>query len=161
MSVSYHTFVGPYIKVFNPLCSKEEEYKTCFNKTCKNFKKVLNSKYCPDCGQDVATDTRMGKSSRIDFDFYKEFPKNNMMSVVIDHDSNTDYLYFVSDVVDKEGKLGYWLETEGEEKVILFNTPLKQVGEFSRVFDKELETLQKIFGIENVCVWWGVLTYVN
>lgn len=161
MSVHYNIFVGPYIQVYNPPLSRIEEYITCHNKKCKQYRKTLCSSFCPDCGNPTVKDTKKGFAARIPYTHYEVFPRYELDQVHPDYNgdvSDTDYLYFVD---GGKYELGRSVESEGEACPIDLNAPSEEIAKLADLRSEEIKKLQNIFGEKNVQVLWGVLATVS
>lgn len=46
-------YIGPYIKVENISHTIQQVVNACVNKSCVKHKKVIRSKFCPECGSKI------------------------------------------------------------------------------------------------------------
>lgn len=87
MGSSKYTFIGAFL-AFTELPSEVKPQTnttktvTCDNGTCKNYNKVINAKFCPECGQpakiDVQKTTVDVTITKSDYELVEEFGDENL-----------------------------------------------------------------------------------
>lgn len=156
MSVDYNTYVGPYVKVHNPLKDFIEKYHTCTNKKCRNFEKEISSEYCSECGKKIGLLERLCRK-RIDFDECDEFEGRIAEALPeFKPDELKDYQFYIPNI----GKIGLHLDAKYTSVNPLENQkPLMEVNHFQMSFTKQIARIKKVFGKDAVTIEWGILVW--
>lgn len=160
MSVSFNTFVGPYVEVYSPEKQSTEEYHSCPNKKCVNHTKPISDGYCSKCGTKIE---RMERAcmEKIDFDCYDEFPDYSLEEVITTYKPTDceDYIYFVN---GNKHAIGIILDgNDVSVNQIDEKTPQAESELFKNKLNKEITRLQEVFGKDNVKIKWGVLVWCS
>ena len=158
MGVSYYTYVGPYVKVYNPEKASKKEYHSCPNHGCSNNKKPMSDAYCSKCGTKIERLT-FYIQDRTRFDANSEFADGTLRDVYSDFDDH-NYMHFVDD--GQRDLLHLLMNINNGDFVsdLTDKNPATEVEEFKEIRRKEIARLKEVFGEENVSVRWGVINYV-
>jgi hypothetical protein len=72
MSLDYHYYMGPYVKVWLPDRTYTSKIRTCTNTQCKEHGKYTPNSFCSTCGSSVA-DCTLHKTGKMNLhDFFEE-----------------------------------------------------------------------------------------
>lgn len=156
MSVDYNTYVGPYIKVHNPMKDSIEKYHTCTNKKCRNFEKEISSEYCSECGKKIKLTSR-SCYKRIDFDEGEEC-EGRIAEALSEFkpDELKDHQFYIPNI----GKIGLHLDANYTSvNPLEYQKPLMEVNHFQMSFSKPISRLKEVFGKNAVFIEWGVLVW--
>ena len=159
MSVSSTTYIGPYIKVYNPITQDIKIYNGCKMPKCVNYNKHVVSKFCPECGQGTSN-VSVPTTTRVQFDVYEAFD-DNLCEVFGEYkpDELKDYLIFHSNIK------GFGASFESSNDTFLFNISRADINtvvfKFIAKFKNEIAKLHKIFGSDNVEIKYGVLNNIS
>jgi len=154
MSVSYNTYIGPYIEVHNPPRDIKHTYYSCVNNLCNNYKKPNSDAFCSKCGGTICKFTIPIKAS-IKFDIAEEF-NDRLAEINLEYPSPELFHYYIS---NKNGigagiTIGYDTVTPIYEKMIFNKTQ-----EMEKKFANEITRLREVFGKDKVSIKWGVICY--
>jgi hypothetical protein len=155
MGIDYNVYVGPYIKVYNPLKDSVEKYHSCVNAKCSNHKEEVSSEYCCDCGKKIKLVERSCQI-RIDFDSWDECD-GDILEAMFGRSPDEDYQFFIPNT----GEIGLDLNVERETSVneIDVGKPKMDINNFQLQFKKHINHIKKVFGNTNVSIQWGVLCW--
>lgn len=161
MSTDYNTYVGPYIKVYNPKKPSTKEYHSCTNKKCKNYEVELSSKFCDKCGDKIQL-IKVPSSEAIDFNVYEKC--NEVIAEVMCEykpDELKEYNIYISNNRDKYDNSVF--DPKYETYAINADAiSLKDnLDKFSDAFKFEIQKLKSVFGNSNVEIKWGVLGWTS
>ncbi len=157
MGVSYYTYVGPYIKVHNPPKPTTIGIQSCTNIKCKNYKQRSSDQFCSKCGTKIGV-VNMPSSDRIHFDFYDEF-NDKLAEIRTEYTYRGDYQFFISNKKNLGG--GRILNCNNEEELSVNETTITaDVQKFKKDLKLEIDRMENVFGMSNVNILWGVITYV-
>lgn len=156
MGIDYKAYVGPYIKVYNPLKNSVGKYHTCVNPKCSNHKKEVSSEYCEKCGKKIGLLER-DCQERIDFEYWDEF--DGIIAEAIPEfkpDEIENYRFFIPNT----GKIGLHLDAKYVSvNPIDCGKPIMDVNNFQLSFKKQIARIKKVFGKDAVTIEWGVLVW--
>jgi len=160
MSVDYTVRIGPYILVHNPPKDGKEEYHTCVNNKCKNYKKAIADKFCSQCGVKIRL-VSVPCQAPIDFDFYDEF--NERLSPIMTqwkpkHLENYEIL--VSNEVSSSS-VDFDPHQDFFEKELSQIDSSKEIADFLNKYEKEINRLREVIGADAVKTKWGVLSWAS
>ena len=158
MSVSYYWYIGPYIKVYNPLKQSTEKFHSCTNPKCENYEERISDQYCSKCGTKIGI-VEVPCNTRIDFDVYYEF-KDEQLAEINRYDSSgdKDNIYYISN--KKNLGAGRKLDCNDCEEISFDSDIIEsELRVMKKDFVKEIVRLKEIFGEENVNVLWGAISY--
>lgn len=161
MSTDYNTYVGPYIKVYNPKKPSTKEYHSCTNKKCKNYEVELSSKFCDKCGDKIQL-IKVPSSEAIDFDVYEKC--NEVIAEVMCEykpDELKEYNIYISNNRNKYNNSIYDPKYETYAINATVNSLTEDIYKFWMAFDKEIVKLKYVFGDDNVEIKWGVLGWTS
>jgi len=157
MSVQYHSYVGPYIKVNNPEKESTEKYHGCPKRTCGKYRHRISDQFCANCGTKIEL-VEVPCKSRIKFDVYEEFDEN--LAEIGSHYCITDTEIFIS---NKETLgAGRILDCESCTEIPFDESVIgTETRKMENDFSKEITRLKEVFGEQNVSVLWGVVAYAS
>lgn len=153
MGLSYHTYIGPYIEVFNPLKPSTKKYHSCPNEKCSNNKKGISDAFCGKCGTRVQL-LNFPCKERITFYYLDEFSEKTSLQTP-SGEFDRDKLYFIDDALGDSRC--------GNDNCIcdLTHTNVQAgLDTFKEVNHMEITRLKEVFGADNVVIKWGVMTYL-
>lgn len=155
MGISYSSYVGPYIKAYNPLKDSNETHYTCSNEKCLNFKKDMSSEYCPKCGNKICLAERTCET-KIDFDVWQI--SNRLNEVIIEYkpDGFEDFDFFIPIV----SNLGLHFDCKYTSvSPIEGAVPGMEINNLKLKFKSEINDIEAVFGKDAVTIEWGVLVW--
>lgn len=155
------TYLGFYIKIYNPAKPIDHQILTCSNIDCVKYEEgnaydCYRGNFCSRCGSPIK-DRTIQRVAQPKFDDYKEF-KDRMIQAFTEHkpENLKDYNFFIPNQ-DGFGKL---LETyETFELPIRSEDIRNDIFAFIRAFKHEIDRLIEVFGDNNVRTGYGILNY--
>lgn len=156
MGVDYNAYVGPYIKVHNPLKDSVEKYYTCVNPRCKNYKEEISTEYCEKCGKKIRLVER-AYQKRIDFNYWDLGFGGAITEAMFENRPDDDYQFFIPNI----GEIGLHLDVGYKVSIneIDVGKPGMDINNFQLQFKKRIDRIKKVFGKNAVTIQWGVLVW--
>lgn len=154
MSTDYFIYIGPFIKVHNPIQSLTKKIRGCPVHKKEIYHKEQN--FCDKCGEPIKLiDIRYNGRNR--FDICENFKEERLSEWFGEYkpDGMSDYQFFVPNV----GKIGICFNAKDSVNVleIQSNEPTEKVLAFDLEFRDEIVILREIFSDKKVILCFGVL----
>lgn len=160
MGVDITTYVGPYIEVYNPETPSTEEYYSCTNSKCKQHKRGLSSKFCPDCGKSVGIIKIPSKEKINIWEFIDEKLEGTLQPVMTEYKPNKNYEF----LVPNEEILKRDTTFDAKQETYIVEIDSSQISEeafkMCNKFRKEIDILKEKFGNDSVTIKWGVIGWM-
>jgi hypothetical protein len=168
MSISYRTYVGPYVRCTVETIEVEKQRRACTNVACAMHKSniwSIEAKHCHLCGSAIRDVTYLERGDAVnDWDVMEAVEERLSPAFgaayakwSVEHRA---HIYVAN--VTTEGRDCH-LE-ERQDFALVEITPLGIIEELTRFkvqFADELLTMRKMYGISAVSLHWGVLQDYN
>lgn len=157
MGMNKSIYVGPYLKAKNNLVKAPKSLHTCDTPKCKRHMTEISTQeeHCWACGQKLVTKQVDNTKERIsDWDVSEKI-QEKLSSFM--RESSPDRLshYWVPNIVKTAPrKMNIYFDDAIEQSNIDSD---KEKEWFKQNFKQEIETLESIYGKENLTLHWGVL----
>lgn len=163
MSISYETYVGPYVRCAVGTKEEKQAYISCPNAECPNHGMALRTPYCEKCGAKVQSLTRTFTAEAVDaWDVREKIDDRLTIPGGDAHmtwcEENHAHLWMPNVPTP-------WRDGHLEERADFFLQEI-QIGEpagemlaFADFFAPELTTLRATYGVNAVSIHWGIIQY--
>lgn len=160
MGTDYTVHLGPYIKVHNPATPSTTECYCCPNVNCKQYKKKASETavFCFTCGYKIKLITFLSDKPR-KFDVYTEYD-GNLREAMTEYKpkGHNDYTFLISN--KKEGPhISFNPERECYAQSITQTTISESIDTFTKIHEKDIAKLRKVFGDDAVKIHYGILSW--
>lgn len=170
MGMKLHYYIGPYLtcglKNNKKIPHKRKLNSSCFNKNCKEYCRYIFTKFCSGCGGAVTEGYEETFKDSIDINKVEEQVDGNLSSFLSvggqcecsyakDNNLHIWTANLNVDAIDEdfnEDDHEYMPTVDGEMIE-------KHKNAFIKQFEKEIATIKKVYGEDQVEVDWGIFYY--
>jgi len=158
MSTSYNTYVGPYIKIYNPELYTTIVIKGCAWNKCEKYKILSHSNYCSMCGNPIIEVEVPSITKKIKLNVYTEL-NEKLYNPYTEYSPKhlKDYDIYIPNIKG----YGYHPTDETYEFEMIDGDIHNVLCNFNMSMEDEIIILKKKFGIPNVKTQYGVLGYLT
>ena len=158
MSIGHNTYVGPYIKVYNPETNSTKIVNGCAWNKCQQHGIPSSSNYCPICGNPII-EIEVPIKKKIYINVHTELD-DKLCNPYIEHSPENlkDYDIYIPNIK------GYGEHFDNQSQIYeyeILEHSLSQVCNFNISLENEILKLKVKFGTDNVNTKYGVLGYLD
>jgi len=159
MGIDMFFRVCSYVKCKKIFKDQFIEYKICSNKKCKEKDEQMygsSCHFCSLCGKKMSI-KKKSISSAPSINAYDIFGDNSLFPA---YEISEEYDYFISNIADKNEPKSIVINARNDcsnEISIEQNLPEKHLSWFKNKYKKQIQTLEKIYGKENIETKYGVI----
>jgi hypothetical protein len=162
MSVDINTYVGPYLKVYNPKKDSYEKYNSCSDKKCPKYKEEINANFCPHCGAKIKTISIPSKEKISMWEVLENLGET-LSEAMTEYkpDKMDDYTFVIPNTYFLKRKTNFNGDREAYIVTCYGEMVTQEALLFDKQFRKEITVIREKFGDINVNLEWGVLGWMG
>lgn len=168
MSMSYSSYLGPYVRCKTHKVVSKQQKKRCSNKKCpefKHFDSFSKAKFCGVCGSPIETFEIDVSVPNIQSDDVRLNLLNEALcepagdSFYFWMEKNDVHIWLANRLVaTAKGRQRYIIDSEEISLTPVSPESLQgEIKDFQSFYEKELVILRQEYGEENVEIQWGLI----